>query len=106
MKRLLVILFIAFIIIGIWTFGNFENSSENTDSVAADSTITIKATGVVIDGAMNSVTIVSDNGDTLNFSYPDLAPEQRYAWAAGDTITVTYTTIDGEDIVAELKKKI
>ncbi len=106
MKRISAIAILLLIILGIFTVGNFTNNSDGLDSAATDSTATIMATGVVIDGAMNSVTIVSADDDTLNFSYPDLEPEQRYAWAVGDTITVTYSVIDGEDFVTELKKKI
>lgn len=98
MKKLS-LLMVTLMLAGLWSCGNSENDSEATDSIVND---TISATGIVIDGAMNSVIIVPDSGDTLYFSYPELDPESRYGWSIGDTITVNYVDLDGEMVVTSL----
>ena len=58
-----------------------------------------EVTGIVIDGAMNSVDIkVGD--DTIWFSYPDLDLDHRAPWDEGDSVTVRYyVTQDGDSVV-------
>lgn len=63
-----------------------------------------EATGRAIDGAMNSVTIATAQGDTLSFSYPDLEPAKRVAWRIGDMLTVSYTESADEITVLAIKK--
>ena len=65
-----------------------DSTAIATDSIATDSS---EATGVILDAAMNSCTIVTAAGDTLNFSYPELDRtkiELPNGMVIGDTITV------------------
>lgn len=95
------------------TFGSCNNTGANSDnqndsidsidSVAADSDSLLlgneqKAVGKVLDGAMNSIVILTDKGDTLCYSYPDLPQEKRAGWKIDDTVTVTFVKVqlDGE----------
>ena len=93
---------LAAMAIGMWSCGNGSGNGENADStvvsVSSEDTVDDEQTsiGVAIDGAMNSITILDLNGDTLNFSYPDLDPAKRVSWSIGDTVTIKYVEIDGE----------
>lgn len=95
------------------TFGSCNNTGANSDnqndsidsidSVAADYDSLLlgneqKAVGKVLDGAMNSIVILTDKGDTLCYSYPDLPQEKRAGWKIDDTVTVTFVKVqlDGE----------
>ncbi|MBR1935441.1 MAG: hypothetical protein IJ835_05260 [Muribaculaceae bacterium] len=48
------------------------------------------ARGIVLDGASNSVTIRTTEGDTLEFEYSYLPSEFRYHSEIDDSIEVTY----------------
>lgn len=85
------------------TGANSDNQNDSIDSVAADSDSLLlgneqKAVGKVLDGAMNSIVILTDKGDTLCYSYPDLPQEKRAGWKIDDTVTVTFVKVqlDGE----------
>jgi|SRR5574344_26530 hypothetical protein len=83
-------------------------NEETTDStaVAVDSlAVSNEVTGVVSDAAMNSCTIVTAAGDTLNFSYPELDRtkiELPNGMVIGDTITVYKQA----DTVCAIKKAV
>ena len=108
MKKTLIATLIGLMGIGMVSCGKAGSNGGDNDSTvvtvspeaAVDSELT--AIGVAIDGAMNSITIVNEHGDTLSFSYPDLAPEKRYSWSTGDSITIKFVLIDDEPIVTEL----
>lgn len=54
--------------------------------------------GVTIDRAMNSIAVLTSNGDTLYFEYPENANRNKFAKSnIGDTVTVKYVTVSGED---------
>ena len=46
--------------------------------------------GVAFDGAMNSIFLRTEKGDTLSFGYPELEPSKRVSWMIGDTVTIKY----------------
>ena len=98
MKKLTFIM-LAMMTVSFWSCGNCDTTDTVTDSLACD---TLEVSGIAIDGAMNSVIIVASTGDTLSFSYPDLAPEMRYSWTEGDSITIRFTLIDDEPVVTQL----
>ena len=60
-----------------------------------------QVTGVAIDGAMNSVTLVVDQ-DTFDFSYPELDIEHRASWDINDTVTVRYYETENGDSVTDV----
>lgn len=83
--------------------GDQNDSIDSIDSVAADSDSLLlgkeqAVVGKVLDGAMNSIVILTDKGDTLCYSYPDLPQEKRTGWKIDDTVTVKFVKVklDGE----------
>ena len=83
--------------------GAQNDSIDSIDSVAADSDSLLlgkeqAVVGKVLDGAMNSIVILTDKGDTLCYSYPDLPQEKRAGWKIDDTVTVKFVRVklDGE----------
>lgn len=83
------------------------NNDSTAPSAAGDSIAsngkTITVTGKVIDGAMNSVNVEIEPGNTKEFSYSELDrnnSEVYYNWEIDDKITVTYieTMSGGEQI--------
>ena len=61
----------------------------------------MQVTGVAIDGAMNSISLVVGE-DTVNFSYPDLDREHRASWDINDTVTVRYYVTENGDSVTDV----
>lgn len=54
--------------------------------------------GITIDRAMNSISILTQNGDTLSFEYPESAnPGVMARSHVGDTVTVKYVRIHDTD---------
>ena len=102
MKKTLIATLIGLMGIGMVSCGKAGSNGGDNDSTmvtvspeaAVDSELT--AIGVAIDGAMNSITIVNEHGDTLSFSYPDLEPSKRASWSIGDTVSIKYVEVDGE----------
>lgn len=92
---------LAMMSVSFWSCGNSDTNAEQSDTIVTD---TLEISGIAIDGAMNSVTIAASTGDTLSFSYPDLEPEKRYTWTAGDSITVKFVITDDEPTVTQLTK--
>ena len=78
-----------------------DNEQTEPDSVAVVNEQPSEVTGVAIDGAMNSV-YLKVGEDTIEFSYPDLDPENRASWVINDTLTVRYYTTEGGDSVTEI----
>ena len=83
--------------------GAQNDSIDSIDSVATDSDSLLlgkeqAVVGKVLDGAMNSIVILTDKGDTLCYSYPDLPQEKRASWKIDDTVTVKFVKVklDGE----------
>lgn len=109
MKKLSYVMVMA-MAVGVWSCGNGNKGGETSDStvvsVSPEDSVDEEQTaiGVAIDGAMNSITILDLNGDTLNFSYPDLDPSKRVSWTIGDTVSVKYVEVDGEAQVNAVMK--
>ena len=87
--------------------GDSLNNDSTAPSAAGDSTATngnaLTVTGKVIDGAMNSVSVEIEPGNSKEFSYSQLDrnnSEVYYNWEIDDKITVTYieTMSDGEPV--------
>ncbi len=83
------------------------NNDSTAPMAAGDSTATngnaLTVTGKVIDGAMNSVSVEIEPGNSKEFSYSQLDrnnSEVYYNWEIDDKITVTYieTMSDGEPV--------
>ena len=101
-------------IINAFNFGNHADTLLDTtvitpESQVADSTqdttqADIKSvTGKVVDGAMNSVFVEVEPGNSIEFSYSQLDrndSEVFYNWSIDDEITVKYveTNHDGEQV--------
>ncbi|MGN0213632.1 MAG: hypothetical protein ACI4AH_02355 [Muribaculaceae bacterium] len=102
MKKTLIVGLIGLLGFGIVSCGKSNGESENADStvvsVSPEASVDSEQTaiGVAIDGAMNSITILSEDGDTLSFSYPDLDPSKRASWSIGDTVSIKFVEVDGE----------
>lgn len=74
------------------------DQAEQADSIEESDQTAQEVTGVVVDGAMNSVYLkVGD--DTIEFTYPDLDSEHRASWSINDTLTVRYyETVNGDSV--------
>lgn len=73
-----------------------KEDDKDTTIVAVDSAIVV--TGVAIDGANNSISLLVGE-DTLSFEYPDLDSDHRDSWYINDTVTVRYyVTQDGDSV--------
>ena len=73
------------------------NDTIDTTVVVADTAIH-EITGVAIDGANNSISLLV-GGDTVSFEYPDLDRDHRDSWYINDTVTVRYyVTHDGDSV--------
>ena len=90
-------------------FSCIENGTQNksddpaTDSIAPapDDQEPISVTGVAIDGAMNSISLLVGD-DTVYFSYPDLDNDHRASWDINDSVTVHYYVTANGDSVTEV----
>jgi hypothetical protein len=82
-----------------------QNNSDDTatDSIAPapDDQEPISVTGVAIDGAMNSISLLVGD-DTVYFSYPDLDNDHRASWDINDSVTVHYYVTANGDSVTEV----
>ena len=87
--------------------GDSLDNDSTAPMAAGDSTATngnaLTVTGKVIDGAMNSVSVEIEPGNSKEFSYSQLDrnnSEVYYNWEIDDKITVTYieTMSDGEPV--------
>lgn len=110
MKKLIIAIAALFALGMVSCHGNTDGE-QMTDSVPADTIQPVQdsvkqLTGVAVDGGMNS--IVLEVGDqTYDFSYPDLEPEHRDSWEAGDTMTVRYyATENGDSVTAVIRGSV
>ena len=78
-----------------------ENNEMQNDSTTTAVDSTMQVTGVAVDGAMNSISLVVD-GDTVDFSYPDLDNDHRASWDIDDTVTVRYVVTQYGDSVTDV----
>ena len=53
--------------------------------------------GTVVGGAMNSVDLKDDKGETKSFGYPEIDPNNKDSWSEGDKVKVTYVEGEGEN---------
>ena len=61
--------------------------------------------GVTLDRAMNSIVIITEKGDTMNFGYPNV--EDRHSFASsniGDSVTVKYVVVNHQDSVTAIMR--
>lgn len=85
----------------------FDNGSSDKpetlkDSVAPDTIEKpIEVTGVAIDGAMNSISLLVGD-DTVYFSYPDLDNDHRASWDINDSVTIRYYATENGDSVTDV----
>ena len=69
-----------------------------SDTIQQPVDTAIQVTGVAIDGAMNSITLLVGE-DTVYFSYPDLDIDHRASWDINDSVTVRYYATQNGDSV-------
>lgn len=82
--------------------GNSEKQDPQKDTIAPDTTAQpIEVTGVAIDGAMNSISLLVGD-DTVYFSYPELDNDHRASWDINDSVTVRYYATENGDSVTEV----
>lgn len=83
--------------------GNGGQQEENSDSIIVKEDVdsTLEVTGVAIDGAMNSISLMVD-GDTIDFNYPDLDNDHRASWDINDSVTVRYYVTNDDNIVTDV----
>ena len=75
-----------------------ENIPPEGDSIVVDTDTARQVTGVAIDGATNSISLLVGK-DTMSFEYPDLDSDHKDAWYINDTVTVRYyVTQDGDSV--------
>jgi len=108
--RKLVFVFAALLVTSMFSCidGGQDNQQEDQQELQGDSTelatdtAAIEVTGVAIDGAMNSISLLVGD-DTLYFSYPDLDDDHRGYWDINDSVTVRYyVTEEGVDSVTDV----
>lgn len=88
--QIMLVSLLAFIGVSCSNTGGDTSAAEEPQS-APESTPakdTVSYTGVVIDGAMNSIFIKAATGDTLSFGYPNLNHEKIQSYMINDTVTV------------------
>ena len=74
-----------------------ETSKEDTDA-AAEAAEEKQITGTVVDAAMNSIIIRTDDGRDLSFSKEDAETDLKDGLLLDIKVTITYTgEIDGDD---------
>lgn len=83
------------------TGGQQENNpsdNDTIDTVVVADTAFHEVTGVAIDGATNSISLLVGE-DTVSFEYPDLDGDHKDSWYINDTVTVRYyVTHDGDSV--------
>ena len=64
--------------------------------------------GVAVDRAMNSLVVMTAEGDTMSFEYPDVEENFKFARPnIGDSVTVKYIRTDYQDsVTAVLRGKV
>lgn len=75
-----------------------DNNTPEVDSTVVENDTAQQVTGVAIDGATNSISLLVGK-DTMSFEYPDLDSDHKDAWYINDTVTVRYyVTHDGDSV--------
>ncbi|MEF9924679.1 MAG: hypothetical protein RR090_12820 [Niameybacter sp.] len=111
MKKILPI-FAVIMAMSFFSCGNSKSKTACADSTQCDTTQqcmpvgadTLRVCGVAIDGAMNSIYLKTEKGDSIGFGYPELDPSKRVKWMIGDTVTVTYLHVNDADTVLYMTK--
>lgn len=61
--------------------------------------------GITIDRAMNSITVLSQSGDTVTFELPETKPNHLFAHCLiGDSVTIKYIATTKQDSVTAIFK--
>ena len=101
--RKLVFIIGAFIAISMFSCIDGDKQADSTkqeqDSIVpVDTMQEVLVSGVAIDGAMNSISLLVGD-DTVYFTYPDLDNDHRASWDINDSVTVRYyVTANGDSV--------
>ena len=80
---------------------NPGDEGENTDTIQVPVDTAMQVTGVAIDGATNSISLLVGE-DTVIFEYSDLDTDHKDAWYINDTVTVRYYVTQEGDSVTDV----
>ncbi len=83
-----------------------ESETPSQEPVKPQDTETV--TGVAVGGAHASIEIEDAQGESHEFSYPDIDPSRYDTWEEGDTMVVTFIHNDNPEIgdsVVSIKQK-
>ena len=99
-------LVLAFGVLFALSFFSCTNQADTTTPEDNDTTQVVEdtallASGIAVDGAMNSVYLLVGD-DTVEFSYPDLESDHRESWEVGDSLTVRYYVTENGDSVTDV----
>ena len=75
---------------------NPDDDGEKTDTIVMPVDTALQVTGVAIDGATNSISLLVGE-DTLYFEFTDLGGDHKDSWYINDTVTVRYFVNQGGD---------
>lgn len=87
-----------------------DNNSYNTQDTVNNTkketqTEEINLYGITIDRAMNSITVLSQSGDTITFELPETKPNHLFAHCLiGDSVTIKYIATTKQDSVTAIFK--
>lgn len=77
------------------------NNEDGPDSIGPVLDSAKVVTGVAIDGANNSISLLVGE-DTVSFEYPDLDRDHKDSWYINDTVTVRYYVTQEGDSVTDV----
>ena len=99
------LVFIFGLLVALSLFSCVDNGKADDQEQPADTTEVVdsalEVTGVAIDGAMNSISLLVGD-DTVFFSYPDLDNDHRASWDINDSVTVRYYATENGDSVTDV----
>lgn len=99
--------------------GNAEGSATNTDTVSQAEVVqpdtvakddvtsaesnTISVQGEAVGGAMNSIFVQDEKGNTYDFAYPELDRDSIDGWEEGDIVKVKYMPSNDGNVVSSVR---
>lgn len=104
------LVFVFGLLLSLSLFSCIDGGKQDNEQVPAEDTIVnadtaIEITGVAIDGAMNSISLLVGD-DTVFFSYPDLDNDHRASWDINDSVTIRYYATENGDSVTDVINEV
>lgn len=101
------LVYIFGLLVALTLFSCIDNGKQDNNPPVPQEDTTVNAdtailvTGVAIDGAMNSISLLVGD-DTVFFSYPDLDNDHRASWDINDSVTIRYYVTENGDSVTDV----